>query len=142
MVKKNRQNYSRQEKMYEIKTQILKTSNKNRKKSIKIKKSNNKNKISSSISKNSTIILKSNRLSNENKDAINKLNTIQLNSENKVDKNKNKNKNENKKINDYELNLLLYKDALKNDKRTYFQCYLSLLKRRHILIFTFFLSND
>ena len=131
-------------KIFEIKTQILKTSNKNRKKSIKIKKNNNKNKISSSISKNSTIILKSNRLSNENKDAINKLNTIKTNSENKVDKNKNKNKNENKnkKINDYELNLLQYKDALKNDKRTYFQCYLSLLKRRHILIFTFFLSND
>ena len=42
---------------------------------------------------------------------------------------------------DYELNSLDYIDALKYDKRTYFQYYFSLIKRNHILIFTF-LSND
>ena len=35
-----------------------------------------------------------------------------------------------------------YIDALKYDKRTYFQYYVSLIKINHILIFTFFLSND
>ena len=42
---------------------------------------------------------------------------------------------------DYELNYMDYIDALKYDKRTYFQYYFSLIKINHILIFTF-LSND
>ena len=44
--------------------------------------------------------------------------------------------------NDYELNSLKYKYALKYDKRTYFQYYFSLLRMKHIIIFTFFTSND
>ena len=53
--------------------------------------------------------------------------------------------NKNKKVmkyNDYELNSLNYEDALKIDKRTYFQYYFSLLRMKHILIFTFYTSND
>ena len=55
------------------------------------------------------------------------------------------NKNSNKKIklyNDYELNELEYDNALKIDKRTFFQLYISLLKSRHILLFSFFQLND
>ena len=44
--------------------------------------------------------------------------------------------------NDYELNNLSYKEALKLDKRTYFQFYFSLLKMKHILIFTFYTYTD
>ena len=44
--------------------------------------------------------------------------------------------------NDYELNRLSYKNALKYDKRSYFQYYFSLLKTNHQIIFTFFPSND
>ena len=44
--------------------------------------------------------------------------------------------------NDYELNNLGYEEALTNDKRTYLQYYLSLLKRKHIIIFTFYTHND
>ena len=44
--------------------------------------------------------------------------------------------------NDYELNDLDYKVALLIDKRNYCQYYLSLLKRKQILIFTFYTSND
>ena len=44
--------------------------------------------------------------------------------------------------NDYELNHLSYKEALIIDKRTYFQYYFSLLKMKHILIFTFYTNND
>ena len=38
---------------------------------------------------------------------------------------------------EYEINNFSFEEALKNDKRTYFQFYLSLLKYKHILIFTF-----
>ena len=43
---------------------------------------------------------------------------------------------------DYELNELSYEDALKNDKRTYFNYYLSLLKIKHLILFTFCSHND
>ena len=44
--------------------------------------------------------------------------------------------------NDYELNELQYEDALKKDKRTFTQYYLSLLKTKHLLIFSFFQLKD
>ena len=43
---------------------------------------------------------------------------------------------------DYEINTFKYEDALKYDKRTYLQYYVSLLKIKHLLIFTFFANND
>ena len=46
------------------------------------------------------------------------------------------------KFNDYELNTLSYEEAIKYDKRNYTQFYLSLLKTKHILIFSFCSSND
>ena len=61
-------------------------------------------------------------------------------------------KNENWKINkqeriediynDYEINTLTYKKALKNDKRTYIKYYFSLLRKKQILLFTFYINND
>ena len=44
--------------------------------------------------------------------------------------------------NDQELNLLKYKSALKYDKRTYCDYYLSLIKAKHNLIFSFYYTND
>ena len=44
--------------------------------------------------------------------------------------------------NDYELNSLAYKEALEKDKRTYLQYYFSLLKIKHLLIFTFYTKTD
>jgi hypothetical protein len=44
--------------------------------------------------------------------------------------------------NDEEINNLSYKLALKFDKRTYCSYYLSLLKTKHILIFSFINKND
>ena len=44
--------------------------------------------------------------------------------------------------NDYELNTLIYKEAIKIDKRSYIQYYLSLIKRKQLIIFTFFTKND
>jgi hypothetical protein len=40
------------------------------------------------------------------------------------------------------MNILEYKEALKIDKRTYIQYYLSLLKTNHLLFFTFFNNDD
>ena len=55
----------------------------------------------------------------------------------------NLNKNKNKLFfNDYEMNTLLYKEALKYDKRTYFEYYISLLKTKHLMIFAFYTYND
>ena len=45
-------------------------------------------------------------------------------------------------FNDNEMNLFDYKKAKKNDKRTYIQYYISLLKTKHLLFFTFFNSQD
>ena len=47
-----------------------------------------------------------------------------------------------KNYTDNEINTLKYKDALIIDNRTFFQYYLSLLKTKHILIFSFYTSND
>ena len=44
--------------------------------------------------------------------------------------------------NDNELNSLSYVEAKKNDKRSYIEYYLSLLRTNQILIFTFYTSND
>ena len=43
---------------------------------------------------------------------------------------------------DSELNSLNYKEALNIDKRSYFQYYWSLLKTKHILTFSFYITND
>ena len=43
---------------------------------------------------------------------------------------------------DNEMNSLSYNEALLIDKRTYFQYYISLIKAKHLLIFTFYTKND
>jgi hypothetical protein len=47
-----------------------------------------------------------------------------------------------KYLNDTELNSLSYEEALIYDKRTYFQYYLSLLRTKHLLIFSFYPNRD
>ena len=44
--------------------------------------------------------------------------------------------------NNEELNALSYKDAIKYDKRTFGQYYCSLLRKKHLLLFTFFNNED
>ena len=44
--------------------------------------------------------------------------------------------------NDYELNNLNYNQALKLDKRSFIKYYISLLKTKHLIIFTFYTSSD
>ena len=47
-----------------------------------------------------------------------------------------------KSLNDYELNSLEYNFAIELDKRTYFQYYWSLLKKKQLLLFAFLTNND
>ena len=46
-----------------------------------------------------------------------------------------------KKYIDYEMNNLPYKEAIEFDKRTFFQYYISLIRQRNIIIFTFYSGN-
>ena len=48
----------------------------------------------------------------------------------------------NNELEDFEINSLEYKEALKLDKRNYFQYYISLLKYNHPIIFSFGFYND
>ena len=86
--------------------------------------------IDSKIDKNSNNYI--DKLENNNKDILKYNNSIVKN-EHKLNK---------INYNDYELNDLSYKEALKIDKRTYFHYYFSLLKIKHLLIFTFYTNND
>ena len=45
-------------------------------------------------------------------------------------------------LNDQEMNDLKYEIALKIDKRSYLEYYWSLLKKKHLILFTFISSND
>ena len=53
-------------------------------------------------------------------------------------------KNEKKILNynDFEMNSLPYEEAIIIDKRSYFQYYISLLKQKHLLIFSFYTYDD
>ena len=84
-------------------------------------------------------INKRNGINNNIEELKENVETININPEPKPDLNKAK------KImlpNDEELNNLKYKLALKIDKRTYCQYYISLLKTKHDIIFTFFNNTD
>ena len=56
--------------------------------------------------------------------------------------NTNKEEYNSNNLNDYEIDNLEYKDALIIDKRTFSQYYWSLLKRKHLILFTFCPAND
>ena len=78
---------------------------------------------------------------------INDKKTLNDNNHHFLKNNDEMNKNSNKsllniKLNDYEINDLDYKTALKKDKRNFIQYYISLLKRKQLIIFTFFVNDD
>ena len=47
-----------------------------------------------------------------------------------------------KKLTDFELTNLNYEDALKSDKRKLNQIYFAILKKKHLILFTFFAEKD
>ena len=124
-----------------------------------------KSKINNKLKRKKKRRNKSNKnkiLFNDNNDEqnINKKNYIKFQNADNIDDNeiktKIKSKNKNKiinltsivnnnqdilKYNDNELNSLEYLKALEYDKRTYIQYYLSLLRTKHLLIFSFYINN-
>ena len=78
------------------------------------------------------------KLQKGNKDN-NKVNLSKTKKDKKI--NENDEKNGILKYSDNELNTLEYKKALKSDKRTYFEYYISLLKMNHPLVFSFYCYN-
>ena len=109
----------------------------------------NKNK-----SRNNLIQFQDENLINRNNDmlTLNNVNDNNIdNKDNKINKKKIKKKRKKKKelkdekdinLNDYEMNSLDYDKALKYDNRSIFECYLSLIKTKQIIIFTFLIKND
>ena len=110
---------------------------------------NNENPFSSIQNSSSAINLKkySNLRKNKNK-ISNYLNDYAKDSENtkkldeKIIMHKKEKDEENIKYIDEELNRMDYENALKNDKRTYWQYYWSLLKKKHMIILTFVSNED
>ena len=98
------------------------------------------------INKKEKIKSKHVRKANKNKIFTKKnANTFSSNKSNKVLNSQLKSKYkiaENKITNDNEINLLGYEEARHKDKRTYCQYYFSLLRTKHILIFSFFQFGD
>ena len=95
--------------------------------------------MSSSSKKKEGLINSENLLNSLSKHKIN-VNNFKL--EPKTKRNIEFGKNRYLKLNDYEFNILVYKDVLLLDKRNYCQYYLSLLKIKHLIIFTFYTNND
>ena len=95
-----------------------------------------KNKIKNKRKKNKNII--KNII---NVEAMNDISNVKFKNNNETLDNNNKMINK-IKFNDNELNNLSYEKAFIIDKRKYFDYYFSLLKTKHILLFTFFNNND
>ena len=123
----------------------MKKRKKKKKKSIKLK--NNISKVSKEVLKDGSKPKKTKKIRNlknkklspkEGQSEINILNT-----DNNCTNLKNPQKlNIIKSLNDEELNNLIYEEALKIDRRTLFEYYWSLLKKKHIILFTYLPTND
>ena len=119
--KKNKKRYS---------INIMKTNDE-----ITVEKSNKNSELKNSrikinIQKSNNNFLNNNNYSKEGKDLLNNNNIFNSKDNNIF------------RFNDYEINNLTYEEALKYDKRTYFQFYFSLLKTKQLIIFTFYTKND
>ena len=144
----------------------IKSNNKNKNKNLRISTDNNKNifdiniikkvEMNKKVKKNPPKKKKNNILNtvtnnisnssiaNNSKNKLGKIiNNFDFNKKNKA-KNKLKKKSNNKMnyLTDKEINSFKYEEALKFDKRTYIQYYISLLKEKHLLIFCFITKND
>ena len=114
--------------------------------------SNNKMNKKNSASKNILSHRKGNNIifisTDKSKKKVNKKNNNLINLKNNTKKNNSNNISEEKienkpdKDNDYEFNNLSYRDAIKYDKRTFCDYYMSLIKNKQIFAFTFCSFSD
>ena len=92
-------------------------------------------------------ILSENRNMGSKIELANKVSIVELKSEKEKiktpsEKKSKKSEKEEESLTDYELNDLEYDEALELDNRNFLKIYWYLLKREHIIIFTFFNWND
>ena len=106
---------------------------------------NNKEKVE----KNEILKISNNRINNpilidSNNNNSKSFSKLELQKNNNLNNLENNSQNKEKSIsfNDYELNSLAYKQALQYDKRSFFQYYISLLRTKHPLLFSFCPLND
>ena len=131
-----------------IPKEFKKSSKKKRRKKLKKKKTKKNININNPNRKGNNKIRKSNEmLLDVSKRKLKKIHSNKINNViifSKITKNEVQLKtiSINYKYNEYELNGLDYEEAKKIDKRTYFQYYFGLLKRKQLLIFTFYTSTD
>jgi hypothetical protein len=79
----------------------------------------------------------------KNRKTISKIiNSNKIKTIDNIDKEKEENENEIYYMNDYELNSLSYDFALKYETRTYWEYYISLIKTKELLVFTFYTNTD
>ena len=110
------------------------------KKDLKEEKENNITDLSASIKKD-----RNNSKNKKNSDIklVPDLNFSKDILNNKIKKNNERTETEKSVVYfDYEMQAFSYEEALEFDKRTYFQFYISLIKIKQILFFTFFTNND
>ena len=120
------------------KKNLLKIS-KNKKGNMKIKKE--KNKII--FKKNNTPKLNlTNLIKNKSSFSLKENLKYYFNNENINDMNKSIHEKYNRKLEEFELNQLEYEEAICYDKRTFIKIYINILRREHLIIFTFFTCND
>ena len=91
--------------------------------------------------KDETNIDKNKLIKNKNSILKSSNNSLKILKE-KREKQPEKKLNNQKNLTEFEMNSLDYEMALKKDKRTYFQYYWSLLKQKHLILFTFLPVND
>jgi hypothetical protein len=78
-----------------------------------------------------------NKLAILDEEKLNNINKYQSEKEESESK-KSENENEGGALSNYELNELEYEEALELDNRNFFKTYWYLIKREHIILFTFF----
>ena len=135
--KKNKNSPPKKLRQINLKSEIKDNNNNKSTNILSIKKNKRKNKkrinnISSSVNQRILINNNNNYLYNNDNNTI-------------VDNKKNKIIKQYKKVlerNDLEINSLPYDEALINDKRTFIQYYLSLLRANHLLIFAFYKNDE
>ena len=120
---------------------IQRNPSKRRSKSTKSLKARDNSNISSDNKSFSKIEMKEKAISNLGKRKSKALKTFKDNSK-IIEKLKNYKKLNRSLYDDYELNTVCYKEALENDKRTLIEIYISFLKIKHPIIFSFFPVKD
>ena len=103
---------------------------------------NNNKKLKKSKKRSKSLLIKTNNNSPPKKRNKKNTNIISQTSRKTITNKFKSKRKEEIKYDDYELNELPFLQSIKNDKRTFFQIYLSLLKTNHLLLFTFCNNND